>query len=146
MLHCIACGLVLYDNPAPTSSAIVTRDGKVMLTRRAKEPALGMWDLPGGFVEPGEHPERTLHRELLEETGLRVRVTGLLGFFCDTYGDGGTATLNIFYTAEAEGGSEAPADDVSEIGWFPLDRLPAASQIAFRNGAEALQAFLRAAG
>ena len=48
-LHCPACGLVIYDNPAPTASALVLRDGRLMLTRRARPPQEGMWDLPGGI-------------------------------------------------------------------------------------------------
>jgi hypothetical protein len=92
VLHCPACGLVIYDNPAPTASALVTDGGRLMLTRRAGEPARGMWDIPGGFIDPGEHPEQTIRRELAEETGLEVRVGELVGFFCDTYGEGGVST------------------------------------------------------
>ena len=79
-LHCPACGLVLYDNPAPTATAIVTRgDGAILLTRRAIEPAIGMLDLPGGFIEAGEDPEQAVKRELLEETGLEIELTGYVG-------------------------------------------------------------------
>ena len=46
------------------------RDGLVMLTRRAREPQAGWWDLPGGFLEPGEHPEAALIREVREELGV----------------------------------------------------------------------------
>ncbi len=66
-------GWCLYDNPAPTATAIVTRaDGAMLLTRRAIEPAFGMLDLPGGFIEAGEDPEQAVKRELLEETGLEI--------------------------------------------------------------------------
>ncbi len=137
-LHCPACGLVIYDNPAPTASALVMRDGLLLLTRRAREPFAGWWDLPGGFVEPLELPEDAAVRELREETGLDIRIERLLGFFLDTYGDGGVATLNVYFTASVEGGTEAPADDVSEIGWFPLDGVPMA-EIAFPNGRQAIE-------
>jgi 8-oxo-dGTP diphosphatase len=144
VLHCAACGLVIHDNPAPTASALLFDDrGRLMLTRRAKPPAQGMWDVPGGFVDPGEHPKQAVRRELAEETGLTVDVGELVGFFCDRYGDDGVATLNIFYRARVTGGVERAADDVSEIAWFDLERLPSMHEIAFENGRRAVAALLR---
>ncbi len=141
-LVCGECGLVIYDNPAPCACAVVLRRGKVMLTKRAVEPSAGLWDLPGGYVEVGETPEQTLEREILEETGLRVRTVRLLGFFVDTYGDGGTDTLNISYEAEVTGGIEKPGSDVEAIAWFEPASLPPDDQLAFRNTREALAAWL----
>ena len=134
-LRCPACGLVLYDNPAPTVSAIVVRDGRVLLTRRGIEPQKGMWDTPGGFVEAGEDPEAALRRELREETGLEIEVDGLLAIIPDRYGDG-PATLNVFYVARALGGPGEARSDVTEIGWFAPDEVPA--ELAFRNGETAI--------
>ena len=135
-LHCPACGLVLYENPAPTVSAIVERDGRVLLTRRGIEPRLGMWDTPGGFIEAGEEPPDALRRELLEETGLEIEVGDFLGIYPDRYGDG-APTLNVFYAARVVGdGDGRPRDDVTEIGWFELDALPA--ELSFTNGERAL--------
>ena len=142
-LHCPACGLVLYDNPAPTVAGLVVRDGLVMLTRRAREPAAGTWDLPGGFVEPGEHPADALVRELREETGLDVRVSALVDILPDAYGPAGTPTLNLFYTAEPVGGEERPLSDVSEIAWFAPAAVPPAEAIGFPCCARALERFLR---
>jgi ADP-ribose pyrophosphatase YjhB (NUDIX family) len=142
VLHCPACGLVLYDNPAPTASALVVRDGRLMLTRRARQPYEGMWDVPGGFVEPLEHPEQAVRRELLEETGLEVEVGPLIGVFTDVYGEDGVATFNLYYSASVLSGDERPADDVSEIGWFPLAEVPL-HEVAFANGREAIVTFVR---
>jgi ADP-ribose pyrophosphatase YjhB (NUDIX family) len=134
-LHCTACGLVLYENPAPTVSAVVERDGLVLLTRRGIEPRLGMWDTPGGFVEAGEEPVEALRRELLEETGLTIEVGELLGIYPDRYDDG-VPTLNVFYVARVTaGGDGEPRDDVTEIGWFEPHALP---RLAFGNGERAL--------
>ena len=140
VLHCPACGLVVYDNPAPTASALVVRDGALLLTRRAREPLAGCWDVPGGFIEPMELPEQAVRRELLEETGLEVDVGRLLGIHTDRYGDG-AATLNLFYAVTVAGGREQPADDVSEIGWFPLAGLDPAI-VAFASGREAIAQFV----
>ncbi len=142
VLHCTTCGLAIYENPAPTASALVVSDGRLMLTRRARPPFEGMWDVPGGFVEPLEHPEQALRRELMEETGLEVDVGELVGVFTDTYGDGGAATFNLYYRASVRGGVERAADDVSEIGWFPLDSIPL-EQVAFANGREAIATLVR---
>ena len=137
-LHCGACGLVLYDNPAPTASALVVRGGRVLLSRRAIEPRRGMWDTPGGFVEAGEDPRDAVRRELLEETGLRIEIERLLGIFPDRYGDG-PPTLNIFYVARAPAGEPRALSDVAEVAWFAPADVP--EELAFPNGAVALRAW-----
>jgi ADP-ribose pyrophosphatase YjhB (NUDIX family) len=139
-LWCPACGLVLYENPAPTAGAVVVDDqGRVMLTRRAIEPFLGMWDLPGGFVRPGEDGEQAARRELLEETGLEIATGRVLAIVPDVYGSAGEPTLNIFYLARVTAGTARPASDVSEIAWFGAGELPGPAQIAFRCVAGVLE-------
>jgi ADP-ribose pyrophosphatase YjhB (NUDIX family) len=138
-LVCPACGLVLYENPAPTASALVVDDeGRVLLARRGIEPFRGMWDAPGGFVRPGESGEEAARRELREETGLEIDVGEVLAIVPDTYGGDGQTTLNIFYRGRVRGGVAAPASDVSELAWFGSDELPEPARIAFRCVAEAL--------
>lgn len=141
-LVCPACGLVLYDNPAPTASAVVVDDrGRVLLARRGIEPFRGLWDLPGGFMRPGEDGEAAARRELGEETGLAIATGAVLAILPDTYGPDGVATLNIFYLARVVGGEPQPASDVSEIGWFRPGELPPAAEIAFACVARALAAW-----
>lgn len=139
-LWCPECGLVLYENPAPTASAVLVDDhGRVMLTRRGIEPRRGMWDLPGGFMRPGEDGEQAARRELLEETGLEIAVGRLLAIIPDVYGPDDEPTLNIFYLAHVVAGTAAPASDVSEIGWFGAAALPQPAEIAFACVADALE-------
>jgi len=140
-LVCAECGTVVYENPAPCVCAIVESGGKILLTKRAVEPARGKWDLPGGYIEAGETPEQTLHRELAEETGIEVEITALLGFFVDTYGDGGTDTLNISYLATRKGGQERPGSDVAELAWFEPAEIPGPDALAFKNTREAIRAW-----
>jgi len=131
-LLCPACGLVLYENPAPTAGAIVDDgDGRIMLVRRAIEPFKGKWDVPGGFIKPGEDGTDAVRRELAEELGVEVLVGAAAWVIADTYGAEGAPTLNIFYLARIVSGEPAPADDVAEIAWFGPDGLPPASEIAF---------------
>jgi 8-oxo-dGTP diphosphatase len=104
----------------------VVRDGRVLLVRRAIQPALGQWDIPGGFLEADEHPEAGAVRELREETGLDIIITRLLGVYIGTYvyGDDPAYTLDMVFVASAPDGEPRPADDASEIGWFAPDMLP----------------------
>lgn len=131
-LLCPACGLVLYENPAPTAGAIVEDgQGRIMLVRRAIDPFRGKWDVPGGFIRPGEDGKDAVRRELEEETGVEVIVGVAVEVIADSYGADGAPTLNIFYLARIVGGTPAPASDVSEIAWFGPDDLPPESRIAF---------------
>ena len=90
-------------------------------------------DLPGGFLEAGEHPIDGMFREVREETGLDVRVIELLGVYIDRYDNNGDEifTLNHYYVVEPIGGELRAADDVDAFHWFALDALPA--QIAFEH-------------
>jgi len=128
---CVACGRVHYRNAKPCAGALVVRDGRVLLVKRANQPFLGCWDIPGGFLEEDEHPEAGAVREVREETGLDVRLTGLFGFYVDRYGyDGeGDYCLNIYFLAEVVGGQEHPDDDAADLSWFAPGEWPA--EIAF---------------
>lgn len=66
--------------PQLAVSAAIFRDGKVLLVRRSRSPAKGFYSLPGGRVEFGESLRGALHREVDEETGLKVDILGLAGW------------------------------------------------------------------
>jgi 8-oxo-dGTP diphosphatase len=135
-VQCPSCGFVAYANPKPTASALCADgEGRLLLCRRAGDPFKGFWDLPGGFVEEGEHPLETLRRELHEETGLEVEPLEFFGIWMDRYGGDSTAqsTMNLYWTARVVGGEARAADDVSELRWFAPVELPAADELAFEN-------------
>jgi 8-oxo-dGTP diphosphatase len=66
--------------PQLAVSAVIFRDGKVLLVRRARSPGQGFYSLPGGRVEYGESLHTALMREVDEETGLRIDIIGLAGW------------------------------------------------------------------
>jgi ADP-ribose pyrophosphatase YjhB (NUDIX family) len=142
--ECSACGFVAYANAAPTACALVNDDsGRLLLARRAIEPYRGRWDIPGGFLEEGEHPLDAVRRELREETGLEIEPKEFFGAWLDRYGDEPDAqwTLNLFWRADVVGGDEAPADDVSELCWFAREELPPPPELAFTTVVDVLRAW-----
>ena len=135
-LECPECGFVAYASSKATAGALVADEqGRLLLARRRSEPFKGRWDIPGGFLDEGEHPLEGLRRELREETGLEVEPVDFLGVWTDRYGGDSTAeaTLNLYWTARVIGGEPAPADDVDDLRWFNRHELPPAGELAFEN-------------
>src|SRR3954464_9521483 len=99
-------------NRVPCAGAVV-RDGagRILLVRRANEPGRGLWSLPGGRVEPGEAEEAAVVREVLEETGLVVRVEALVGRVSIGRYDIGD------YACTVTGGTLAAATDADDVAW-----------------------------
>lgn len=91
--------------------------GRILLVRRANEPARGLWSLPGGRVEPGESHEAAVVREVLEETGLEASVVREVGTIERDAPEGGTYVIRDF-VVEVTGGALVPGDDASGAAWF----------------------------
>ncbi|HZC95740.1 MAG TPA: NUDIX hydrolase, partial [Bradyrhizobium sp.] len=68
------------SRPQLAVSGAIFRDGKVLLVRRARLPGKGFYSFPGGRVEFGESLHTALHREVDEETGLKIEIVGLAGW------------------------------------------------------------------
>ena len=121
---CISCGMILYENPFPTTAALVENaDQELLLVRRAVRPAKGHWCLPGGFLELGETPEDGVLRELKEETNLDGEINGLVGVQPSLYGVWGDVVV-IGFAVQTNGGVIRPGDDAAEVRYFPRDDLP----------------------
>jgi ADP-ribose pyrophosphatase YjhB (NUDIX family) len=142
-VECPECGFLDYANPKPTASALVLDDeGRIMFSRRARDPAAGKFDLPGGFVEEGEHPLECLHRELREEAGISLRDTEFVGIFMDWYSvrERRVSTLNLYWSARIADGTPAPADDVTELRFFAPDEVPR-DELAFEHLPDVISAW-----
>lgn len=132
---CPECGWTYFADPKVAAAARVEQDGRVLLARRVSEPFRGLWTLPAGFVDAGEDPAVAAVRECLEETGLQVRITGLLDVI---YGQEHPRGAHIFivYSAEVVAGSLSAADDVDAVGFFAYEDLP---PLAFQTTHRILQ-------
>lgn len=107
-------------------SVSVWREGKVLLVERAKEPR-GIWAFPGGHVEPGENLEAAAARELHEETGLTVRLEGLLGLY-EVIRRDATGQPTVHYVIACylgHAGPEEPvaASDAAAAEWADPEKL-----------------------
>lgn len=120
---------------------VIVDAGKVLLVHYCENGA-ALWTLPGGGLEPGEDPETAAVREILEETGYRATLEGLLGLdslhvAATERSDGATRdlhSLRVIYLARVEGGvltveQNGTTDDARWVPWNEVDRLPRVSLV-----------------
>ena len=92
-------------------AALVTNDkGEVLLVN---SPWRG-WEYPGGLIEPGESFEAALKREVREESGVEIEITGFVGICKNVTRD----IVNIDFTARYTGGELTTSEESTEVGWF----------------------------
>jgi len=115
--------------PAPPShpqlavSAAIFRDDRILLVRRARSPAKGFYSLPGGRVEFGESLHQALHREVDEETGLKIAILGLAGWREVLPGTGGGHYLIMSFAARWNSGEPVLNDELDDFRWLATDAL-----------------------
>jgi len=103
---------------------VVFQDEKVLLIKRGKPPRAGEWSLPGGKQELGETLQEAAHREVKEETGISITITGLVDVV--DFIDRGEDDIRFHYSlidfaAQYQGGTLAPASDAVEAKFFTLE-------------------------
>ncbi len=125
---CRDCGFNFFPNAAAAVACVIEdSDGKIMLTKRARDPWKGCYDLPGGFVDPGESIEEAIHREMKEETGCDVHIESFICSRPNRYIFSGyeVNTTDIAFRCRlAEHTVLRPSDDVSSIEWFSPSDIP----------------------
>lgn len=105
--------------------AVVFRGDEVLLVKRGKAPFKGKWSIPGGGLNHGERIEDAVHREVREETGLTIRLVGLIGVFEALPDEVAEAPYShivlIDYAAEWVQGEPVAGDDAAEALFVPVE-------------------------
>lgn len=117
-LACPACSFVHWGSYSIGVGALVIKDGKVLLVRRAQEPGKGNWTNPGGYIEQHEQIQETVEREVQEEAGIIAKARGILAVR-----DLPRDVHNLYVAFEMEYVSGEPTPDNYEVdaaGFFDM--------------------------
>ena len=117
--QCQCCAFIHYLNPTPGITMLIkSAEGRVLIGKRRETARYGnTWCLPGGYIEYEESFIATAHREVFEETGLEVRLNGIVNVVSNQL-DGIHHTLVIVLIGEALGRHHQPGDDLTELKWI----------------------------
>ena len=125
--HCSDCNLTYYANASASTAAIITNSkGEVLLTTRAFNPAKGMLDLPGGFVDMNETAEEAIIREIKEELNINIQNPKYLFSLPNEYEFSGITvhTLDIFFKIEIDDNTIIKTDDdVASAQFYDLNNV-----------------------
>jgi ADP-ribose pyrophosphatase YjhB (NUDIX family) len=139
IVKCSNCKYTVYLHSAATASILPIKDDKVLLTHRKFEPQKEKIDFLGGFLNYGEDPKNGAKREMKEETGCEIEILNLIGVYMDSYyyQNEDVITLNFVYVAKIIKGNMQIADDVADVFWQPLSKLP--KDVAYKTIKNALK-------
>ncbi len=119
------------DTPFVGVGAIIIADDRVLLVKRGHPPLAGEWSIPGGVLEVGETLREAAVRESLEETGLHVEPSHLLGVYDRILRDADERTIYhyvlIDFLCPRISGEPAAAGDAADVRWFSQDELASLS-------------------
>ena len=142
-LTCDRCGWRWYANPKPAAAVLLERqaDGdaepSVLLLKRAVEPGFGEWDLPAGYLDPGESFEMAARRETREESGIEVELVQLTGVY---HSRPANAVSAVFRARALDSGAAVKTDaESSDHTWVARSEVPSwLPRMAFASMASAL--------
>lgn len=142
-LVCDRCNWRWYANPKPAAAVLLERpaaDGaepEILLLRRAVDPGIGGWDLPAGYLDPGESFEQGARREAREECGLEVTLESLAGVYHSAPANAVTA---VFRARPTDASAQVALDfESSEHAWVPRSQIAGwLPRIAFASMAQAI--------
>jgi 8-oxo-dGTP diphosphatase len=112
------------SHPQLAVSAAIFRDGKILLVRRARFPAKGVYSLPGGRVEIGETVQDALHREVKEETALKIEIADLAAWReVLPAAEGGRHYVILSFAARWSAGEVVLNEELNDHKWLAPDAL-----------------------
>ncbi len=124
---CTECGFVYYSNPRGATVAIILNEkGEILVTKRAKNPGIGMLDMPGGFIDERETAEEAVAREVKEETGLEVKSIKYLLSRPNTYlySEVLYRTIDLFFECKVDTFEMSRQEsEIEELMWINPDEL-----------------------
>jgi 8-oxo-dGTP diphosphatase len=133
---CPHCGFIHFTDPKVGVGTLVMENGKLLLVRRRMMPEAGKWSIPAGFLDRGEDPREVAVRETWEETGLRVRIEGLIDVYFNPQIETGGASIFILYRARLVGGELQAGDDADAAAFFGPEEIP---ELAFASTRDAVR-------
>lgn len=113
-----------YVTPKVDVRAAVFEGDELLLVREAND---GGWTLPGGWADVGETPRTAIEREVLEEAGLEVKVTRLVGVYDANRVEDSLSLFHAYkliFLCDRNSGDLSPSIETTEVGFFPVDDLP----------------------
>jgi len=141
---CKSCGYVYFHNTASAVGAVIEMGGGVLLAVRANEPGIGLYDLPGGFVDYRESAEEALLREIREELHIDVAITEYLGSFSNRYEYKNVVyfTCDAFFVCRPviEEAVVRPNGEIRSWDVFPLEKIPF-HRFAFDSNVKVLERY-----
>jgi ADP-ribose pyrophosphatase YjhB (NUDIX family)/ribosomal protein S27AE len=126
---CTKCSYVHWGDYSVGVGALVLKDDKVLLVRRAQEPGIGYWTNPGGYVEQFEPIQETIRREVLEESGVDAVVKNIVALR-----DLPRSVHNVYiaFSMEYQGGDPVPDGlEVDAAGFFSMSEMDAMNVAPF---------------
>ncbi len=119
-MRCVECEHIAYPRISPAIIVLIFKGDRVLMAQGIRAPE-GRYGLIAGFVEPGETLEHAVHREVLEEVGVRIKEPGYFGSQPWPF----PSSLMIGFTAEYESGEIAiDPVEIKDAKWFDIDNLP----------------------
>ena len=117
---CESCDIAFYPRLSPSIIVLVHRGDEILLARNAKAPA-NFYSTLAGFVEPGESVEETVHREVFEEVGIRVKN---LRYFSSQSWPFPNSLMLGFHAEYDRGEITIQEEEIADAQWFHYEKLP----------------------
>lgn len=136
-----SCKFVFYLDPKLVACAIVEKDNKIILLKRAFPPERGKWVMPGGYVDRGEVVENAAIRETREECKIEIELRDIFGI----YSYEGYREVVIVYLADFKSGELAAGYESTDVRLLDPEEIPW-DNLAFESTKDALKDYCELIG